>query len=134
MAAGHSAGKASALGLGKMVGFAATTNAAKARNFYAGVLGLKLVSEDKFALVFDANGAMLRVTNVPNFTPQQFTVLGWDVQNIDETVSALAAKGVEFQHYGMPGQDRRGVWTTPSGARVAWFKDPDGNVLSVMQF
>lgn len=118
----------------KIVAFAPTRDAKAARAFYEGVLGLKLVSEDKFALVFDANGTMLRVTIVPPYTPQQFTVLGWDVADIAATVADLSAKGVEFQRYGMPGQDERGIWTSPGGAKVAWFKDPDGNVLSVTQF
>ncbi len=118
----------------KIVAFAPTADAAKARGFYEGVLGLKLVSEDKFALVFDANGTMLRVTIVPSFTAQQFTVLGWDVIDIEATVAELSGKGVVFQKYGMPGQDERGIWKSPGGAQVAWFKDPDGNVLSLTQF
>lgn len=122
------------LGSAKIVAFAPTQDAKRAREFYEGVLGLKLVSEDPFALEFDASGTMLRVTNVPKFAPQQFTVLGWDVKDITKTVAELSSKGVEFQHYGMPGQDKRGIWTLPSGAKVAWFKDPDGNVLSVTQF
>jgi catechol 2,3-dioxygenase-like lactoylglutathione lyase family enzyme len=122
------------LGSAKIVAFAPTRNAEKARAFYEGVLGLKLVSEDKFALEFDANGTMLRVASVPKYDPHPFTILGWDVPDIDKTVTALSKKGVEFQQYGMPGQDKRGIWTSPSGAKVAWFKDPDGNVLSVTQF
>ncbi len=118
----------------KIVAFAPTSNADKARGFYEGVLGLKLVSEDNFALVFDANGTMLRVTIVPAFTPQPFTILGWDVRDIAATVQALSAKGVVFQKYGMPGQDERGIWKSLAGAQVAWFKDPDGNVLSLTQF
>jgi catechol 2,3-dioxygenase-like lactoylglutathione lyase family enzyme len=122
------------LGSATIVAFAPTQDAAKARAFYQGVLGLKLVSEDKFALVFDANGTMLRVTIVPSYTPQQFTVLGWDVADIAATVKELSARDVEFQQYGMPGQDKSGIWASPSGAKVAWFKDPDGNVLSVTEF
>ena len=93
-----------------------------------------VISEDRFALVLDANGTMLRVTSVQNFKPQQFTILGWDVANIDETVSDLNQRGILFEKYGMAGQDERGIWKSPSGARVAWFKDPDGNVLSLTQF
>jgi catechol 2,3-dioxygenase-like lactoylglutathione lyase family enzyme len=122
------------LGSAKIVAFAPTRDAKKARTFYKDVLGLKLVSEDKFALEFDANGTMLRVTSVPPYTPQQFTILGWNVADIAKTVAKLSAKGVKFQQYGMPGQDERGIWSSPSGAKVAWFKDPDGNVLSVTQF
>src|ERR1043165_2878935 len=122
------------LGSSRIVAFAPTRNAKKARAFYEGVLGLKLVSEDKFALEFNANGTMLRVASVPKYEPHPFTILGWDVPDIGKAVTALSKKGVEFQQYGMPGQDKRGIWTSPSGAQVAWFKDPDGNVLSVTQF
>jgi predicted enzyme related to lactoylglutathione lyase len=77
---------------------------------------------------------MVRVTSVQNFEPQQFTILGWDVADIDEAVSRLYERGVRFENYGMAGQDERGIWKSPGGARVAWFKDPDGNVLSLTQF
>jgi catechol 2,3-dioxygenase-like lactoylglutathione lyase family enzyme len=122
------------LGSAKIVAFAPTSDAKRARAFYNDVLGLKLVSEDPFAVVFDANGTMLRVQIVPEFTPQQFTVAGWEVRDIAATVAGLSAKGVQFQKYGMPGQDERGIWKSPSGAQVAWFKDPDGNILSLTQF
>jgi catechol 2,3-dioxygenase-like lactoylglutathione lyase family enzyme len=122
------------LGSAKIVAFAPTSDAKRARAFYNDVLGLKLVSEDPFAVVFDANGTMLRVQIVPEFTPQQFTVAGWEVRDIAATVAGLSAKGVQFQKYGMPGQDERGIWKSPSGAPVAWFKDPDGNILSLTQF
>ncbi len=122
------------LGSARIVAFAPTRDAKTSRAFYKDVLGLKLENEDQFALEFDAHGAMLRVTSVPPYKPQPFTVLGWDVRDIAKTVEDLTAKGVEFQQYGMPGQDKSGIWTSPSGAKVAWFKDPDGNVLSVTQF
>jgi catechol 2,3-dioxygenase-like lactoylglutathione lyase family enzyme len=118
----------------KLVAFIPTTDFAKARSFYEGVLGMRVVSEDPFALVFDANGTMLRVTKVQNFTPQPFTIAGWEVRDIDGTVSSLGQQGVQFEQYGMPGQDQRGIWHSPSGARIAWFKDRDGNVLSLTQF
>lgn len=118
----------------KLVAFIPTIDFAKARSFYEGVLGLRVVSEDPFALVFDANGTMLRVTNVQNFKPQPFTIAGWEVADIESAVASLAQRGVHFEQYGMPGQDERGIWNSPSGARVAWFKDPDGNVLSLTQF
>ena len=126
----------SILGASKLVAFAATTDAAKARAFYEGVLGLRLVSDDApFALVFDANGTMLRVTSVQERTPVPFTVLGWDVAAIETTVERLAAAGVEFLRYpGLNEDDRLGIWRSPSGARIAWFHDPDGNVLSLTQF
>ena len=122
------------LSAAKIVAFVPTIDAAQARSFYESVLGLHVVSEDPFALVFDANGTMLRVTSVQNFKPQQFTIVGWEVTNIEEFVSRLSDRGVKFENYGMPGQDVRGIWKSPSGARIAWFKDPDGNVLSLTQF
>jgi predicted enzyme related to lactoylglutathione lyase len=118
----------------KVVAFIPTADATKARLFYEGIIGLSVISEDRFALVLDANGIMLRVTNVQNFKPQQFTILGWDVTDIDEAVSSLNQRGVSFENYGIAGQDERGIWRSPAGARVAWFKDPDGNVLSLTQF
>ncbi len=126
----------SILGGSKLVAFAATTNPEKACAFYEGVLGLRLVADEKpFALVFDANGVMLRVTTVHELKPDAFTILGWNVDDIEETVDRLAGAGVEFNRYaGVNDGDPRGIWNSPSGARVAWFKDPDGNVLSVTEF
>ncbi len=126
----------SILGTSKLVAFVATTDPEKARAFYEGVLGLPLVEDEKpFALIFDANGIMLRVTTVQRHIPAPFTVLGWSVASIDETVDRLAASGVEFQRYsGLNDGDPKAIWTAPGGARIAWFKDPDGNVLSVTQF
>ncbi len=126
----------SILGGSELVAFAPTTDAAKARAFYEGVLGLRLVADEKpFALVFDANGTMLRVTTVHELSPDPFTVLGWSVANIEATVDRLVAAGVEFNRYkGVNDADPRGIWNSPSGSRVAWFKDPDGNVLGVTEF
>ena len=120
----------------KLMAFAATTDPAKARAFYSGVLGLRLVADEApFALVFDAGGTMLRVTTVKEHNPDPFTVLGWQVDSIESTVSELVAAGVEFQRYqGMNDKAPNGIWNSPNGARVAWFKDPDGNVLSVTEF
>jgi catechol 2,3-dioxygenase-like lactoylglutathione lyase family enzyme len=122
------------LGSMKIVSFVPVKDAKKARAFYEGVLGLAFVSEDHFALVLDANGIMLRVTKVPNFKPQEFTIVGWEVPNIEQAVASLGKKGVQFQSYGLPGQDANGIWTAPGGAKVAWFKDPDDNILSLTQF
>ena len=119
----------------KIMAFAPTLDASKARPFYEGVLGLHVLSQDNFALAVDANGIMLRVTNVPpSFKPQPFTILGWQVPDIAAAVSALKHKGVRFENYGLPAQDAEGIWTAPGGAKIAWFKDPDGNVLSLTQF
>ena len=117
----------------RIVAFVPTNDAAKARAFYEGVLGLRFLRDDQFALVFDANGTMIRIARVPKFEARQFTILGWEVREIEKVVSGLEAKGVKFEKYGFPGQDDRGIWTAPGGAKVAWFKDPDGNVLSVSE-
>ena len=118
----------------KLVAFVPTKDAKKARPFFEGVLGLRFVSEDQFALVLDANGIMVRVAVVAEFKPQPFTVLGWEVSDIMKEVARLQEQGVHFEKYDMKGQDEQGVWSSPSGAKVAWFKDPDGNVLSLTQF
>ncbi len=115
------------------MGFSATVDPARARAFYEGVLGLRLLSDEPHALVFDANGTMLRVQKVRTLTPPGHTVLGWEVRDIVATVRELTARGVELLRIGTMGQDELGIWHTPSGARVAWFKDPDGNTLSVAQ-
>jgi len=122
------------LGSTKIVAFVPTRDAEKARTFYEGVLGLRFVSDDGFALVFDANGIMMRVAKVPPpFTPAPFTILGWQVTEIEKVAAGLQGKGVQFERYGFLEQDKLGIWTTPTGEKVAWFKDPDGNVLSVSQ-
>lgn len=118
----------------RLIAFVPTKDTKKARQFYEGVLGLRFVSEDQFALVLDANGIMVRVALVAGFKPQQFTVLGWEVSDIKKEVVRLQGQGVHFEKYGMKGQDEQGIWSSPSGAKVAWFKDPDGNVLSLTQF
>jgi catechol 2,3-dioxygenase-like lactoylglutathione lyase family enzyme len=124
------------LGGSKLVAFVPTTDPARSRKFYEGVLGLRLVSDDApFALVFDANGTMLRVTTVGEHAPAPFTVLGWDVESIESVVERLTAAGVEFLRYpGLNENDTLGIWTAPGGARIAWFHDPDKNVLSVTKF
>jgi catechol 2,3-dioxygenase-like lactoylglutathione lyase family enzyme len=126
----------SILGGSEVIAFAPTTDPAKARAFYEGVLGLRLVEDEQpFALVFDANGIMLRVTTVHELKPQPFTVLGWRVADIEGTVDKLVAGGVAFERFkGLNDGDPRGIWNAPGGARIAWFKDPDGNVLSLTEF
>jgi catechol 2,3-dioxygenase-like lactoylglutathione lyase family enzyme len=117
-----------------IIAFVATTDPARAKKFYAKTLGLRLVSEDSFALVFDAAGTMVRVAVVQALQPAGYTVLGWIVPDIRRAVAALARKGVTFRRYDGLEQDERGVWLSPSGARIAWFEDPDGNTLSLTQF
>ena len=116
-----------------LVAFVSTSDPSRAKSFYRDVLGLLLISEDEFALVFDANGTMLRVAIVGDIVLAPYTVLGWQVSDIGATVRGLAAKGVTFERYPWMEQNEAGIWSAPSGAQVAWFKDRDGNLLSVGQ-
>lgn len=126
-------------GLGGMeiVAFVPTTAPARSRTFFETTLGLRLVSEDPFALVFDAHGTSLRVANVSSvkgFQPAPFTVLGWAVPDIEAAVTELSRRGVRFERFAGMDQDEHNIWTSPSRARIAWFKDPEGNVLSITQY
>jgi catechol 2,3-dioxygenase-like lactoylglutathione lyase family enzyme len=116
-----------------VIAFVATTDAARARAFYEGALGLAITEDSPFALVANAGGTMLRIQKVEKFTPLPFTTLGWQVSNIEKTMKELTGKGVRFERYDFLEQDAEGVWSTPDGAKIAWFKDPDGNTLSVAQ-
>jgi catechol 2,3-dioxygenase-like lactoylglutathione lyase family enzyme len=120
------------LGSINIVAFVPTKDAEKAKAFYVGVLGLRFVKDDGFALVLDANGIMIRVSKA-EFTPAPFTILGWQVTDIEKIVAGLQTKGVRFERFGFLEQDALGIWTAPTGDKVAWFKDPDGNILSVSQ-
>jgi catechol 2,3-dioxygenase-like lactoylglutathione lyase family enzyme len=117
-----------------IIAFVATTHPDVAKKFYAQTLGLRLVSEDGFALSFDAGGTMLRVAIVRELQPAGYTVLGWTVPDIKRAIRDLVKRGVGFQRYEFLDQDAEGVWTAPGGAKVAWFKDPDGNTLSLTEF
>jgi hypothetical protein len=117
----------------KLKAFAPTIQPAKAKSFYKGILGLKLLSEDNYALEFDANGTFLRETIVPEFKPQLFTVLGWNVENIVSIIKLLNKQNVFCERYEFLEKDDLGIWTSPGGSKVAWFKDPDGNILSLTE-
>lgn len=121
------------LGSTNIVAFVPIKDSGKARAFYEGVLGLRFVKDDGFALVLEANGIMVRAAKMKEFTPAQFTILGWQVSDIEQVVRGLAARGVHFEIFGFFKQDELGIWTAPTGDKVAWFKDPDGNILSVSQ-
>jgi catechol 2,3-dioxygenase-like lactoylglutathione lyase family enzyme len=122
------------LNTSKIISFVATKNPEIAREFYEKTLGLSLVSDDPFALVFNVNGAMLRVAKVQELTPAKHAVLGWDVQDIRATIKELTKRDVRFERYAGFPQDEQGIWTSPVGAKIAWFKDGDGNTLSLTQF
>jgi catechol 2,3-dioxygenase-like lactoylglutathione lyase family enzyme len=116
-----------------LVAFAASADLSRSRKFYEQKLGLPVLEHNDFACVFDANGTMLRVTAVQKISPAAYTVLGWRVTDIDAVVRALSAQGVAFMRYDHMEQDDNGIWTSPGGNQVAWFTDPDGNVLSLTQ-
>jgi catechol 2,3-dioxygenase-like lactoylglutathione lyase family enzyme len=116
------------------IGFIAVRDLSEARKFYEGILGLRAVEDAPFALVLDANATMLRLTPVAGLAAQPFTIAGWQVPDITAAVRSLADKGVRFTRYDSMDQDDLGIWTTPGGDRVAWFKDPDGNTLSLTAF
>jgi catechol 2,3-dioxygenase-like lactoylglutathione lyase family enzyme len=116
---------------GKLVGFLTTTDYEKARAFYEGKLGFEFVSLDQFALAMRAGKNMIRITKVETFKPAQGTVLGWEVDDVKAVVLWLSSRDVVTEKYGFVPDQELGIWTAPSGDQVAWFKDPDGNVLSL---
>src|SRR5271154_3603146 len=114
-----------------IIAFAPTVQPEKALAFYRDTLGLKLISQDQFAIVFDAHGIMLRISITQELKPQNFTILGWNVPDIKSIITSLNKKGIVFEKYSFLKQDPLGIWTSPAGAQIAWFKDPDGNLLSL---
>jgi catechol 2,3-dioxygenase-like lactoylglutathione lyase family enzyme len=118
---------------GTLVAFVASTDVEASRPFYRDTLGLDLTESSPFADVYDVGGMLLRVTAVNDKAPAIYTVLGWDVTDLDSSVDQLRSAGVVFNHYDELEQDDHDAWTAPDGTRVAWFKDPDGNVLSLAQ-
>ncbi len=114
--------------------FLPTVKPDQAKLFYMNTIGLQLVSEDDYALEFEGSGVSLRITVVPKLNPQPFTVLGFNISDIDIQVKLLIEKGVKFEMYPHFDQNDLGIWTAPSQARIAWFKDPDGNLLSLTEY
>jgi catechol 2,3-dioxygenase-like lactoylglutathione lyase family enzyme len=121
------------LASGKIVGFVPTKDYDAARAFYEGKLQFEFVSLDQFALVVRVGGHMIRIVKMPNYTPLQGTILGWEVQDIAAVVRWLASRGVATEKYPWVADKETGIWEPPGGDKVAWFKDPDGNVLSLSQ-
>lgn len=118
---------------GKTVAFVPSSDLERAERFYVGTLGFARKHRDDFALVVEANGVTIRIARADGFEPQPFTILGFDVDDVERTAGALASKGIEFQRYSGMAQDAAGIWTAPSRSRIAWFKDADGNVLSIAE-
>jgi len=121
------------LASGKMVGFVPTTDYDRTRAFYEGKLGFDFVSLDQFALVMSAGGQKIRIAKVANFIPLQGTVLGWEVKDIQAVATWLQGRGVVLEKFPFAQDRELGIWTAPSGDKVAWFKDPDGNILGISQ-
>src|SRR6266849_7803630 len=121
--------------LTRIIGFLVTNDSERATKFYRDVLGFGVIDEDEYAVVLDANGTMIRLNKGRDFKPAQGTVMGREVDDIHGAIRELASRGVQFEQFNLPfmKQDQLGVWTPPNGDRVAWFKDPDGNVLSLSQ-
>ena len=116
-----------------LVAFIATRDGARARAFYESTLGLRVIADSPVALVLDSRGTTIRIQKVDALTPHPFTSLGWTVADIAKSVDELRGRGVSFERYQPLPQDEAGIWTTPDGSKVAWFKDPDGNTLSLTQ-
>lgn len=120
--------------LSELVAFVAVADLDRARAFYVDVLGLELTEQSPFACVFQVGPTMLRVTRVDAVASGGYTVLGWAVADIESEIRALVDRGVAFTRYDGMAQDDLGIWTAPGGGRIAWFRDPDGNTLSLTQF
>lgn len=118
---------------GKMVGFVPTTDYEKARAFYEGKLGMEFESLDQFALVVRAGGHMIRIVKMPNYTPLQGTILGWAVPDAMAAAKWLASRGVSLEKYPFVKDQETGIWEAPGGSKIGWFKDPDGNILSISE-
>jgi catechol 2,3-dioxygenase-like lactoylglutathione lyase family enzyme len=121
------------LGSASITALVGTMKPEIAKTFYTDTLGLKFISDDGFALVLEGANARIRVSRVPGVTPAAYAVLAFNVDNIEQAVDGLTAKGVAFARYGFFVQDARGIWSAPDGTKVAWFHDPDLNLLSVVQ-
>ncbi len=122
------------LGDKNIIAFVATTDTSKARPFYENILGLQVTSIEPYAIVFDANGIQLRMSVTKELKPVSYAVLSWIVPDIKKAIKALSGKGVKFEKYDWFKQDGLGIWTAPDGTKVAWFKDPDGNILGLTEF
>jgi catechol 2,3-dioxygenase-like lactoylglutathione lyase family enzyme len=117
----------------KMIGFVLTRDTQRARQFYEGVLGFRFAEQNQYALVMETEHNMIRISEVKESVAAPHTILGWEVRDIEKLAGWLKERGVSFERYSWAKQDELGVWVAPGGDKVAWFKDPDGNLLSVSQ-
>jgi catechol 2,3-dioxygenase-like lactoylglutathione lyase family enzyme len=118
----------------ELIGFIPTVDADRARRFYIDTLGLTFISDDPFAITVRCGGTDIRISRVEAFNPSPHTLLGWKVPDIEAAAKLFVAAGITFELYPFLEQEANGVWRAPDGtAKVAWFKDPDGNVLSISQ-
>ena len=118
----------------RLMAFVPVGDLSAAKSFYGGLLGLRVTEENSYAVVLDAGGTMLRLAQVDGLRPQPFTIAGWQVFDMGRSIDMLERRGVSFIRYEGMDQDAKGVWTTPGGDQIAWFKDPDGNTLSLTCF
>ncbi len=117
----------------KLKAFIPTTKPEEAKTFYRDIVGLTFLSGDKYGMEFNSNGMLLRINTVPEYTPHLFTILGWNVEDISANIRSLNEKGIQFEKYPFLEQDELGIWSAPGGTKVAWFKDPNGNILSLTE-
>lgn len=118
------------------IAFIPTQEPEAARKFYEQTVGLKFVTDNDFAIVFRVGPepqAMLRIVRARGFSPALYTIFGWEVENVEQSVDELLGKGIQFLRYGHFEQDARNIWNAPDGSRIAWFQDPDGNTLSISE-
>ena len=112
----------------------AVRNLKTAKKFYEGTLGLKPIGKEGEQLIaYRSGGSTLLVYESKFAGTNKATVLTWTVgDEVESIVIALKAKGVSFEHYDMPGMTRKGDVHAGGGMKIAWFKDPDGNILSIV--
>lgn len=117
----------------RLVGFGAITDVKRAKAFYVDTLGLEFVTDRGVALVLRSGENQIRLLKMDAVSPAPYTVLGWECADIEARVRDLSKLGVRFLRYEWMQQDALGIWTAPTGDRIAWFQDPDGNVLSLAE-
>lgn len=121
------------LGSSTLTSLVGTAKPAAAKTFYGDVLGLKFIADDGFAAIYETKNARIRVSTTPAVVPAPYAVLAFEVEDMDKSIGSLTAKGVVFARFPFLVQDGKGVWSAPDGTKVAWFHDPDLNLLSLVQ-